>query len=145
MLFTSCRMKLSRDETASRTVRLLCGLRRFSSVSLYPRNMKTPCGMVYVSGSRNTFKVSHRRQATCRRCLKLTWKWSHADKASTVAKTATPVRLVGRCSVIVKREVSLAGRRLHANCVAHEHLALAALAELGAFGLVISVELRIRN
>lgn len=44
-LLTSSLMKLSRDDTASRTVRLLCRRNKLSSFSLQPRNMKTPCGI----------------------------------------------------------------------------------------------------
>lgn len=56
------------------------------------------------------------------------------------------MRLIGWCLVIVEREVRLAGRQFDADGVTDECqrlLALAALAELRAFGLVLSIELSI--
>lgn len=51
------------------------------------------------------------------------------------------MRLIRRCLVIVEGKVRLAGRRIHADRVADQNFALAALAELRAFRLVLAIEL----
>jgi len=52
------------------------------------------------------------------------------------------MRLVGRRLVVVESKVRLAGWWVHANGVANKLLALAAVAELRAFRLILAIELR---
>jgi hypothetical protein len=75
---------------------------------------------------------------------RLTGRWPHTDEASRVTEAAATVRLVRRSRVVIESEVRLARGPLDTHGVAAQRLALVTLAELGTFGLVVSVELKKR-
>lgn len=70
-----------------------------------------------------------------------TGRWPHAYETTAIAKAGSAMRLIRRCFVIVEGEVRLAGRWIHADRVADQNFALAALAQLGTFWLILAIQL----